>query len=136
MDQITRAKSVADAIKKKIDQVKESIDVHLLDCHGRMLVLIILALRDINITLGWVNFTVIDFNKTVFDFHKTLFPTKIHNQFGNVLDFKLKPKKNSVVYLNFCSIPSSVPTNVNNHFKNQTEELDPIFFEGINYFVY
>mmetsp|Transcript_38305 Transcript_38305/g.64213 ORF Transcript_38305/g.64213 Transcript_38305/m.64213 type:complete len:479 (+) Transcript_38305:400-1836(+) len=120
-DQLRRAKAVANAIKNKMIK-GEKTHLYLLDGHGRMLLCILhelIALQSAEkekIAIDLLDeekliIHVVDLDDDVDAFHRLVFPKCVKFHFGNIITNKknaeLYPEKGSVVYLNFCSVPSA-----------------------------
>mmetsp|Transcript_17892 Transcript_17892/g.43791 ORF Transcript_17892/g.43791 Transcript_17892/m.43791 type:complete len:514 (-) Transcript_17892:86-1627(-) len=118
LDQLRRAKAIATEIREKINQKKTHL--YLLDGHGRMLLcilhqLIALEATEEGKTLGLYQenliIHVVDLDEDVDTFHKIVFPECVQCHHSNIItgdaNSDCYPKEESVVYLNFCSVPSA-----------------------------
>ena len=91
--------------------------IQLLDGHGRMLVLILKALDEKKVNLEDVTFEVFEINNIVHEYHEYVFSKKITCLKQCIINQYPLPE-NEMIYLNFCSIPSTSDFGWTKHFES------------------
>ena len=122
LDQTARAETLAGEIESTWDGTRP-IQVRLLDGHGRMLVCLIKAVMDLDLDPDEVlDLTVFEIDEEVHEYHQYVFPRCIKKRNETVIDIRnVGPEgENSVIYLNFCSVPSGNSATWNAYFKKQS----------------
>ena len=97
-------------------------EVQLLDGHGRMLVLILRALDKAKQDLGKMTFEVFEVDDIVHEYHEYVFSNRISCLKQCIINQDPLPV-NKMIYLNFCSVPSTNSFDWTEHFKEGTGDL-------------
>ena len=101
-----------------------SIKIHLLDGHGRMLLCIIKAAMDKGFNPNDIlKIKLFEINEDAHRYHKFALPECVEAIGKSIIDYRnYPPSPNSIIYLNFCSIPSTNSFKWKEYFSNQNIE--------------
>ena len=125
LDQTARAETLAREIEStwRRDRTRP-VQVRLLDGHGRMLVCLIKAVMDLGLDPDEVlDLTVFEIDEEVHGYHQYVFPRCIKKRKETVIDIRRNmgtEDEQSVIYLNFCSVPPGNKKSWDAYFRNQS----------------
>ena len=98
---------------------RELTKVQLLDGHGRMLVLILRALDQLDLDIEEIGYKVYEIAPLVQEYHEYVFNKQIKCLKRCIISQHPLPK-DEMIYLNFCSIPSTIHLDWKQHFQNDS----------------
>jgi len=122
-DLMVRAKKLAIEINSISTEIIK-VNIDLLDGHGRMLVCLIKAVMDTGLKPDeMLNFRVFEIDENAYQYHRYVFPHSVKNIDKSILDESFSPENKSIIYLNFCSVPSMTDDEAwKIHFACQTSD--------------
>ena len=115
MDQMVRARRLAERVKELNPSQQSPITLRLLDGHGRMLICLCKALleRGFRPVEDYVKIVVYEIDREAYDYHEAVFPGCVENKNASIIDVAVNDDhdpddayRKLVVYLNFQSAPT------------------------------
>ena len=110
-DQKARAESIARVVKQLVDGgINRAVRVRLLDGHGRMLLSIINAVKELGLSPeDNLKFQVFEIDEEVKEWHAAVFPKAfVETRHMSITspDAHTNCEREDILYLNFCSVPT------------------------------